>query len=292
MKRDTITTPEGVPVDFDIAGLGVRLGAQIIDVLLTMLLIGAFALSVTILGLGGQWLMGFSSLAFFFFRIPYYVLTEMMWNGATLGKRMLGIRVVSAEGGTLGVYPVVARNLMKEAEVFLPLTLVLTLSTDTPVGSGISALWCLMALLIPLLNKRRQRLGDIIAGTMVIHRPEAVLLQDAATTPSTRQGAAFAFQTNQLEHYGAYELQTLEAVLQRAEQTPRANRARQDKEIASIVEAIRTKIGYAEAVRAEDHADFLAAFYAAQRRHLEGRQLFGDRRKDKYHRESATEESR
>ena len=55
------------------------------------------------------------------------------------------------------------------------------------------------------------------------------------------------------------------------------------KTVATIIEKIRRKIGYADPVRPEDHQAFLQAFYTAQRAHLEQRQLFGDRRADKHH---------
>ena len=65
---------------------------------------------------------------------------------------------------------------MKEAEIFLPGTLVLTLDATTTLPSILSLLWILGVLAVPLFNRRRQRLGDIIAGTYVIHLPKPILL--------------------------------------------------------------------------------------------------------------------
>ena len=289
MKQETIIPPEGVPVQFNVAGIGARLGAQLIDVVLTFLLILAIVSGFAFAGLGGQWLSGFAALTFFFLRVPYYILAELMWNGATLGKRMLGLRVVSSNGRSLGVYGVVARNLMKEAEVFLPMALIFTISAEDTVSGQISGAWCLMALAVPVFNRRNQRLGDMIAGTYVIHRPEAVLLPDAAATAVEVAEGAFAFQTHQLEHYGAFELQTLEGILRKLKDASKSHRKAQEMEMLKIVEAIRKKIGYSDPVRHEDHEEFLAAFYAAQRRHLESRQLFGDKRADKFHKEKSDE---
>ncbi|MEM9343335.1 MAG: RDD family protein [Pseudomonadota bacterium] len=290
MKNETIIPPEGVPVRFNVAGVGVRLGAQLIDVILTMLLILAIVIGFAFAGLGGRWLEGFAALTFFFLRVPYYILTELMWNGATLGKRMLGLRVVSSNGRSLGVYGVVARNLMKEAEVFLPMALVFTISGEDPVSGLIAGAWCLMALAIPVFNRRNQRLGDMIAGTYVIHRPEAVLLPDAAEAAQEAVAEGmFTFQTHQLEHYGAFELQTLEGIIRKLKDTKSTHRKAQEMEMLKIVEAIRKKIGYSDPVPHQDHEEFLGAFYAAQRRHLEARQLFGDKRADKFHAEKKDE---
>ena len=282
MKVMELIPPEGVPVRFEVAGLGVRLGAQLIDLLLTLLAVGALVLLCAQLFNGGLWLLALASLAFFFVRIPYYVLTELVWNGATLGKRMLGLQVISADGRTLSVYSVVARNLMKEAEVFLPIAFVFINIQQDIVSAVVSGLITLVALIVPFTNKRRQRIGDIVAGTVVIRRPQVVLLPDAATAPVEKVDEGFRFQSHQLDHYGAFELQTLEGILRKLDR-PRSNSAQLAREIKSIVEAIRLKIGYAEAVQDEDHGRFLSDFYRAQRRHLEARQLFGERRSDKFH---------
>ncbi|MDU8942600.1 RDD family protein [Ovoidimarina sediminis] len=277
-----VTPPEGVPIRFEVASLGARLGAQLLDLVLTLLAIGALVLLLAQLFTFGWWLVGFASLAFFFVRIPYYTITELIWNGATLGKRMLGLQVISAEGRTLSVYAVVARNLTKEAEVFLPILFLLVNVQQDPVSAIVSGLVTLIALIVPMTNRKRQRIGDILAGTVVIRKPVAILLPDAATAPVELESQSFSFQTHQLDHYGAFELQTLEAILRKIER-PEAKSATLVREITSIVEAIRLKIGYAEAVNPEDHGRFLSDFYRAQRRHLEARQLFGDRRSDKYH---------
>jgi uncharacterized RDD family membrane protein YckC len=219
-------------------------------------------------------------------RIPYNVKTEHAWNGQTLGKRLMKIKVVSHDGLSLSAHALVVRNLMKEAEVFLPATLLFTLDAATPVTSLIAFGWIIGTLLVPLLNKRRRRLGDLIAGTYVIHLPEPVLLKDMArTVPQTQvKKGKFTFLSHQLDHYGAFELQTLEDLLRANESRPNARyNANQTATIASVIEKIRHKIGYAEAINAPDRVAFLRAFYNAQRAHLEQRQLFGERRQDKHH---------
>lgn len=290
MKHPTpgqIMPPEGVPLHLDIAGVGVRLAAQITDILLT--LVAALCIIIVLFWTGltsPGTLWAISSLLFFAIRVPYYVLTELAWNGQTLGKRLMKIKVVSHDGGSLTPHALVLRNLMKEAEIFLPGTLLLTLSETTPIASGIALAWVIGTLLVPLMNKHRRRLGDLMAGTHVIHLPQPVLLKDlaAAPPPVRRDASEYVFLSHQLDHYGAYELQTLEDILRAAE---RANGPvainRQKATLASIIERIRKKIGYADPVPPSEQLTFLRAFYSAQREHLEQRQLFGDRRRDKHH---------
>ncbi|WP_227272465.1 RDD family protein [Roseobacter weihaiensis] len=287
----TILPPEGVPLNLPVAGAGVRLGAQIADIFIT----GAFAITLLVMMsvsgvVSANTMVAIGALLFFAIRVPYYVLAELAWNGQTIGKRMMKIKVVSHFGGSLSTHALVLRNLMKEAEVFLPGTLVLTLSHESPIASWLSFAWVTMALLIPLTNPHRMRLGDMMAGTHVVHLPVPILLADvaqssppiAATGPKT-----FVFLPHQLDHYGRFELQTLETFLrsEAAPTNPASHRQRQET-LASIIDRIRKKIGYADVVPPSDHQRFLQAFYNAQRAYLEQRQLFGDKRVDKHHRQA------
>lgn len=279
--------PEGVPINLPIAGVGVRLAAQITDIVVTLLAAGAFLVLLGVLQLTSPltWL-AIASMLFFVTRIPYYVLSELIWNGQTLGKRLMKIKVVSHDGGPLKTHGIVLRNLMKEAEIFLPVTLLLSLPAAS-TWSGLAYLtWTLMVLAVPILNPYRRRLGDFMAGTHVVHLPQPILLADLTTTPvpGPVKGEKFKFLPHQLDHYGAFELQTLESFL-RAEGRSKTQTdwAQRTKTLDAIVDKIRQKISYADAVPPEDQAAFLNAFYAAQRAHLEQRQLFGDRRADKHH---------
>lgn len=284
---DTILSPEGVPLTLQVAGIGVRMAAQITDIVITLLGAGGILILLALLNLTSpQTLFGIGAMLFFITRIPYYVLTELAWNGQTLGKRLMKIKVISHDGRSLSTHAVVLRNLMKEAEVFLPATLLLTLDEASPIGSLIGLAWVAMAFLIPLLNPHRQRLGDIMAGTHVIHLPQPVLLKDLARDrPVLRdESRKLVFLAHQLDHYGAFELQTLEGLLRvDASRLSGAALESHRQTLASIIEKVRRKIGYADPVPREDREAFLRAFYTAQRAHLEQRQLFGDRRADKHH---------
>lgn len=284
---DEVLPPEGVPLRFRIAGAGVRFSAQLADILITVLAAVALFIFFLAIGVAGpETMVAVGSMLFFLIRIPYYVITELLWNGQTLGKRFMKIKVIAADGGSLKAQALVVRNLMKEAEIFLPGTLVLTLDHRTPVVSLIAFAWVAMTLAVPLFNRRRQRLGDFIAGTFVIHLPEPVLLKDLALdqTQTRDTKERFTFLSHQLDHYGAFELQTLEDLL-RAEdrRISQAAYAQRQATLAAVVEQIRRKIDFADPVGDNEHSAFLKAFYNAQRAHLEQRQLFGERRADKKH---------
>ncbi|EAV41600.1 hypothetical protein SIAM614_25736 [Stappia aggregata IAM 12614] len=289
----TLVPPEGVPLTLPIAGVGVRFAAQLTDIVLTAIAAICVLILLGLLDLTSpQTLVAIGALLFFLIRVPYYVMSELAWNGQTIGKRLMKIKVVSHDGGPLTARALVLRNLMKEAEIFLPGTLLLTLDSATPLASLAAFAWVTMALMIPLFNRYRRRLGDMMAGTHVIHLPVPVLLKDLAseTVPIGTTRKKFVFLSHQLDHYGAFELQTLESLL-RGQNTPSgAEAARQrNATLEAIVEKIRKKIGYAAPVPPVDRLPFLQAFYNAQREHLEQRQLFGDKRENKHYAQSGEE---
>jgi len=284
--------PEAVPLHFEVGTLGARFGAQIIDIMITVLAVGAFLLFLGLTDIvPGSAMLLLGSLLMFAIRVPYYTAAELMWNGQTLGKRISRLRVVSSDGRGLSAHSVVVRNLMKEAEVFAPGTYLL-LGQALDIWTNITTLvWIAILVAVPLFNAKRQRLGDMIAGTYVIHQPEAILVPDLAA--AKRLGAGderFVFLPHQMDHYGRYELQTLEKVLHlnRSRMSPEEH-GRHHNNMVAIARNIRKKILYEEALADRDAEAFLDSFYIAQRRYLEQRKLFGDTREDKFHNDDDSE---
>ncbi|MEM9105226.1 MAG: RDD family protein [Pseudomonadota bacterium] len=284
-RIDDFVPPEGVPITFDLASRGTRLGAQLLDILITfgsVFLLIIFLLSMDVLGSSA--LLSLFLLLTFFIRIPYYIFAELVWNGRTLGKRITKIRVISATGQRLTPHQIVARNLMKEVEVFLPITTLFG-ADDLATAAGLAmVVWMIMVLLVPFLNRKRQRFGDMIADTLVVDMPKAILLPDlAAAVKPTQQ--PFQFDPAHLEIYGRYELQTLETLLR----SPPRTQEQYDR-IREVADTIIRKIGYTEKVAAMDRWNFLMAFYTQQRGFLENRHLFGDSRQDKFHADTVEEQ--
>lgn len=295
-RQRAIVTPEGVPLVVELADRGSRAAAFILDLvfIILIMIVGLVALifSAEVLRV---WAFVIGILGFFLLRIFYFPIAELAWRGATLGKRILGLRVIDRHGGPLKPEAIVVRNLMREVEVFMPLT-ALAVPALTGFGSLEQLLmlcWVGLFTLMPLFNRDGLRVGDMVAGTLVIAAPKAALLPDLTqrsmktSVPVTRHAAPeaspYQFTPAQLGHYGVYELQTLEAVLRRVEAGSLSGRL-------EIARRIRAKIGWPEegqmtrALVDIDATAFLEAFYAAQRAHLERRMLFGQRRKDKHDR--------
>lgn len=280
-----LLTPEGVPLIFQLAERGERAAAVMIDLLIMFCAIAVFVLAIgfglSYLGVGSV-VLSLVILVSFLIRSFYFIYFELRWQGQTPGKRALGIRVIDRKGGYLRPDAVFARNLLREVELFLPITL---LFGAQGFGSGalvnlLTLGWVMLFLLLPFFNKDRLRAGDIVAGTWVISAPKALLLTDVAAGATRPKGSAvvldpeFPFTRAQLEIYGIYELQTLEDVLR--QKGPQSGETRRE-----VTKRIQRKIDWAgdEDV---DPERFLKAFYAALRAHLENRLLFGERRENKH----------
>ncbi len=271
-KLREFVTPEGVDLQLRIASAALRLGALLIDLTLIVLTLILFTLLILWAGLASNssiavtvWLLGA-----FVLRTFWFIGFELGTRAATPGKRLMGIRVVARDGGRLTADAVVARNLIRELELFLPLTMMGVGAAEDMV-SGWTALagvaWSLTLSLFLLFNRDRMRMGDLIAGTWVVMAKRAKLDRDIAADGGGVD--AIRFTDAELAVYGIYELQELERVLRGAD--PRAMR--------DVADTIRGKIG--RPVAEEDDV-FLTSYYRQLKARLERGLLFGKRREDKY----------
>lgn len=299
-----VTTPEGVPLTFLLARAGDRFAAFLVDALLIFLSLLAVVLLFVFVPFHGDalaWFLPFALIAIFLVRNFYFTWYECRKQGATPGKRRLGLRVVASGGGALTTEAVVVRNLMREVELWFPLSILLAPDTLWPDAPGwarlVAVLWTLVLAGFPLFNRRRLRVGDLVAGTMVVLRPRAVLLGDvgeaavraAMPLPRAKAGVApapapaaapaepaYVFTDAQLDIYGNYELQVLEQVLRKGHALQQDRAA-----LDAVAKKIRKKIGW-QGPPERSYELFLQTFYAALRARLEHRMLLGKRKSDKY----------
>jgi uncharacterized RDD family membrane protein YckC len=282
-----IVTPEGVPLAFRVAPGGARVAAFVIDGLFVLLWAAAVigvAVLVGVVGGGVELAVVVALLGGFLLRYGYFTAYEISGRGATPGKRRLHLRVVDASGGPLTAEAVIVRNLAREIELFIPLVALLAPAaigfSAPPVVRVVASLWAVAFALVPLMNRRRLRVGDLLAGTMVIEVPWAVLLADVGGRPTASEAAEaaprFHFTDAQLDVYGEYELRVLEDVLRR-----RANATTSSGTLAGVAQRIAKKIAWATPVSSRDETEFLRAYYAALRARLEHRMLLGRRKADK-----------
>jgi uncharacterized RDD family membrane protein YckC len=272
-------TPEGVDLRLRIGAFAERCGAFMLDALIILAVLIAMTLLLVAVAwrtdtpfngeiAGVIWLLGA-----FLLRNFYFIGFEMRAGGATPGKRAVGLRVVTRDGGRLTANAVFARNAMREIEVFLPASFLFATGLGVDAGlMALGAIWSGVFVLFPLFNRDRLRLGDLAAGTMVVKAPRRVLRPDLAQGGPVLVGSV-SFTDAQLDAYGIKELQVLEDVLRRGDR----------RTVAEVSTRIRAKIGWETPLDVSDKA-FLGAYYSGLRARLEGRLLFGHRRADKFDR--------
>ncbi|VAV96687.1 FIG00482940: hypothetical protein [hydrothermal vent metagenome] len=293
-KLDRImVSPEGVPLNVTVAPAGARAGALALDILIIIGLI----IGVSLVGLLLLW--GFESafgiedifadsgllnfvavlwiISVFLFRNAYFLYFELGDRAATWGKRAVGIRVAARDGGRLTAEAVIARNIVRDVELFLPLVFLASgeaegSMTDFTAWAGF--LWVAMFLLFPLFNKDRLRGGDLIAGTWVINNVKRklgdVVAPSAPAQDNQMAKRVYEFSDADLSVYGEYELQTLEKVL----------RTGTEESLVTVTNSICAKIGWEPG--SGDERIFLETYYTALRARLERGLRFGKRRKDKF----------
>ena len=275
-------TPEGVDLRLELGEASQRAGAFLLDAAIIVGVLIAATLLLGLLGIGAIGAMGRSGaemmaviwlLGFFLLRNFYFVGFELSAAAATPGKRAMGLRVAARDGGRLRPAAIFARNAMRELEVFLPLSILFGPQDDGGVQSWmylLGFLWAGIFVFFPLFNADRLRVGDLVGGTWVVRTPKQSLARDMADDGVSRL-ARYDFTRAQIDAYGAKELHVLEDVLrQRDRKTMRAVAARIARKIDWTLGGI------------DDDYDFLSAYYAALRKHLEARLLMGVRRRDKH----------
>lgn len=154
-----IETPEQVEVRFELAGLGSRVAAFVIDFI--FLIVGSLVLIIVYQAFapGGpgergsaaqSWVTAVLIILGSFAIFLYFILFEAQWGGRTPGKRILGIRVVMDTGRRTTFAASALRNILRLIDIFFPLA---------PILPG---------MLFIFLSKSRKRLGDMAAGTIVV----------------------------------------------------------------------------------------------------------------------------
>ncbi|KPP89450.1 RDD family protein [Erythrobacter sp. HL-111] len=297
-RQRSLVTPEGLALPVTIASRGSRIAALAIDFIIILFALFVIQIVFSLLfmavlgeSLGsagdrisaaGEFVLILAILLVFAARYGYFLAFELGPRGATPGKRLVGIRVAarpgeSGGGGRLTPEAVIARNLIRDIELFMPVLFLLMAPSGEQGNAGIAGLvWFLIFMAFPFFNRDALRAGDVIAGTWVVEAPrtrlaEALSTQGAAAAgTSAVTGARYDFGEEELSVYGERELQTLERIL----------REDQAAALASVHAAICRKIGWDPG--AGDERAFLEAFYAQLRAKLEGDMRFGKRKADKF----------
>lgn len=199
-EKLTIETPEQTDLEFHLAGIGSRLLAFVFDTLVQVIIyLGLFVAAAIVLPSLGRywidadkWVVGMFILIFFVVYTGYFAIFETAWKGQTPGKRQAGIRVIKATGQPIGAFEAIARNLMRAVDSF----------------PGMYA----VGMVSMFFSNRNCRLGDLVAGTVVVHETAEATAYPIWNEPAQAAPAGAALEVARLT---PQDLQVIETFLAR-----------------------------------------------------------------------------
>jgi uncharacterized RDD family membrane protein YckC len=177
----SIDTPENVIFDYNVAGIGSRFLAALVDTLIIALLqivatLALIFLMAVVLDQGDfdssslpAWLFAVLGLTAFALFWGYYIFFEVLWNGQSPGKRWVGLRVIRTDGTPITFTESVIRNLVRLID-FMP----------AYYGIGVVTMF---------INAQSRRLGDLAAGTLVVYDRPTVTLESLKAKPGWHKRA-------------------------------------------------------------------------------------------------------
>ena len=247
-EKLNIDTPEQVALEFSLATVGSRFLALAIDtviqfaggtVLLLLGLLLVFVASAT-LAAARSWVLAGLVLGLFTIYYGYFAVFEVAWNGQTPGKRIIGLRVMHVSGRPINGFEAVLRNVLRIADQM----------------PGIYAI----GIVSVFLTERSQRLGDLAAGTVVVHERTVARDPHEFAVPPARQGPATAHGAARLT---AEEIAVIELFFRRQAELDGYPRIRAAEQIAS---RIRQRLGITTTSGNQEFLAEVLAEYHAQTR--------------------------
>ena len=256
-------TPENIEVAYEVAGLGTRFTAWMLDQFLISIVVILTFFAVLITGAAGEtlvnelektfeepepgqpprftaYLIGFFYLLFSLGSFVYFAIAELCMRGQTIGKRKLGIRVVQTDGFSLRPSGVLLRTVFRVADHLPPL-------------------W-----LVPVVAPQHRRIGDWVAGTtVVVDEPDEMNSVREQVSQQRIADSKFKFPRAALLKAKPQDIETVERLLERL---PNMNDQDAAPILKGVVQSLSNRLGV-EAPEESDRAQFLKDFLAAQYYH-------------------------
>jgi len=245
IEKLTIETPEQIELEFPIAGLGSRGMALLVDTLIQVVVVIIVVLVTSLISpdlerywlTAGKWMTAIIIFSLFCLYWGYFAIFEVFWNGQTPGKRQAKIRVITGSGRPITVFEAIARNFLR--------------AVDSQFGYVVGAIAI-------AVDKKNRRLGDMVAGTVVVH--EIQEQGDSYWYAQLRSSTTAAPSVESITAMTAEEFQLIETFLNRRLDLPYDQRQRTAQ---SIADRIGTHLNVAPADRpsAEDFLEELSRRY-------------------------------
>ncbi len=182
MQTIKITTSQNIEIDYEVAGLGERMVARIIDFGMFILIIVTFSLIVAYsesekVSLFGHFFNGLY-LVWFVLLVFYDLICEVFFNGQSVGKRVMNIKVISLDGARPSLGQYIIRWLFRIVDFLITFQLA--------------------GLISVIITKNKQRIGDLAAGTTLVTTKPRTDVSQIAFAPVGQDYIPIYKEVNQL----------------------------------------------------------------------------------------------
>lgn len=236
-----VETPEHVDVAYDVAGIGSRFLAALIDhvIIAVILSLSCVGLSFVASGLDLGWdeglILGLFGLGIYLSLCAYHIFFETLWNGQTPGKRLIGLRMVRVGGRPVGFMGSAVRNIIRLAD-FLPFL----------YGLGV---------MVMFIDKRSRRLGDLAAGCMAVRERKAVTLDSLALALPAEAAVVPAASTITIPNLHVLKRDDYDVVQEYLRRSDSLSVESRDRLARQLIDGLQQRLGYPIQIRDRAEAE-------------------------------------
>ena len=226
----TVETPEQIELAYDVAGIGSRFLAAIIDHFIIALILSFSCIGVSLaadqlaLGLDEGLIIGLFGLGIYLSLCAYFIFFETVWNGQTPGKRMIGLRMVRTGGRPLGFLGSTVRNFIRLAD-FLPIL----------YGIGV---------IVMFIDRRSRRLGDMAAGCIAVRERKAITLASLAAPITSEQAVVAAAERITIPNLHAIRPEDYDIVQEYLRRSTSLSVQARQRLALQLVDGLQQRLGY------------------------------------------------
>lgn len=251
----TVETPEQIDVAYDVAGIGSRFLAALLDHIFVGMILSISCMLVSVaanaldLGLDGGLIAGLFGLGIYLSLCGYHIFFETIWNGQTPGKRMVGLRMVRTGGRPIGFLGSTIRNFIRLVD-FLPVL----------YGVGV---------IVMFIDRRSRRLGDLAAGCMAVRERKAVTLESLTTPSVTEAPVVVAAESITIPNLPAVQRDDYDIVQEYLRRRSGLSLEARQRLSQQLIEGLQQRLGYPLLVKDLAQSEHFLLLIAAEYQALE-----------------------
>ncbi|HEX6292861.1 MAG TPA: RDD family protein [Herpetosiphonaceae bacterium] len=226
----TVETPEQIELAYDVAGIGSRFLAALIDHIIIAIILSlsctglALAADQIDLGLDDSLVLGLFGLGVYLSLCAYFIFFETVWNGQTPGKRLIGLRMVRTGGRPIGFLGSTVRNFIRLAD-FLPVL----------YGLGV---------IVMFIDKRSRRLGDLAAGCIAVRERKAITLASLSAPTVAEPSVVAAAQQVTIPNLGVLQREDYDIVQEYLRRSASLSIDARQRLALQLVDGLQRRLGY------------------------------------------------